>query len=344
MAARTRFAPSPTGSLHVGNALTAVANRALGSWLLLRIDDTDPARNVEGGAEAIVHDLRWLGIEWDEGPLLQSERAMRHAEVAELLVEHGHAYRGDDGAVRARWEHEPTLLRPDGSATYVLASAVDDADFGITHVVRGKDLGPTAELQARIVRELGQPVPEFVHHGLILGADGHKLSKRDALSSLAELRESGIPGVAVRRYLEELGTPKHDVQYDLERIRRLSLEAIEAMSDDELAAALDVPAAVVPAVRGAHDLLEARAVAAGVLEAEPGRVAESARPTLDRLRELVTANGLDAKGLIRELKAVGGDLRAVRVALTGREKGPALWTVLHALPRDEIIRRVDAAL
>jgi hypothetical protein len=105
-----------------------------------------------------------------------------------------------------------------------------------------------------------------------------------------------------------------------------------------------VPAAVVPAVRGAHDLVEARALAAEVLDGQPGRVEESARPTLERLRELVSANGLDAKALIRELKAVGGDLRSVRVALTGREKGPALWTVLHALPREEIIRRVDAAL
>jgi glutamyl-tRNA synthetase len=344
MDARTRFAPSPTGSLHVGNALTAAINRRAGGTLILRVDDTDAARNVEGGAEAILDDLRWLGIEWDEGPQRQSERAGRYTEVAGELVARSIAYRGEDGAVRARWEHEPTLLRPDGSATYLLASAVDDADFGVTHVIRGKDLEPTTQLQTLIVRELGGAVPEFVHHGLILHPDGHKLSKRDALSSLAELRAAGIPGPAVRRYLEELGLPRHDVHYDVERIRRLSLESIEAMGDEELAAALQVPAAVVPAVRGAHDLVEARALAAEVLDGQPGRVEESARPTLERLRELVSANGLDAKALIRELKAVGGDLRSVRVALTGREKGPALWTVLHALPREEIIRRVDAAL
>src|SRR5947209_5884772 len=79
---RVRFAPSPTGTLHVGNALSAVANRAFGDWLLLRIDDTDPARNVPGGEERILDDLRWLGVQWDEGPVRQSDRAARHLEAA----------------------------------------------------------------------------------------------------------------------------------------------------------------------------------------------------------------------------------------------------------------------
>ena len=79
---RVRFAPSPTGTLHVGNALSAVANRRFGDWLLLRIDDTDPSRNVPGGEELIVEDLRWLGVPWDEGPVRQSERAERHLAAA----------------------------------------------------------------------------------------------------------------------------------------------------------------------------------------------------------------------------------------------------------------------
>src|SRR5437763_6444635 len=82
---RVRFAPSPTGSLHVGNALSAVANRRLGDWMLLRIDDADPKRNVEGGLAAILEDLEWLGIVWDDGPVRQSERAERHREVGERL-------------------------------------------------------------------------------------------------------------------------------------------------------------------------------------------------------------------------------------------------------------------
>src|SRR5256885_3675611 len=78
---RVRFAPSPTGSLHVGNALSAVANRHLGDWMLLRIDDTDPSRNVPAGEDDIVRDLQWLGLEWDEGSVRQSERADRHREA-----------------------------------------------------------------------------------------------------------------------------------------------------------------------------------------------------------------------------------------------------------------------
>src|ERR671930_79902 len=107
---RVRFAPSPTGSLHVGNALSAVANRAFGDWLLLRIDDTDPARNVPGGEEAILRDLAWLGVEWDEGPVRASERQERYSEAAAPL---GPRFEGI------------TLLRGDGSATYQLASVVD---------------------------------------------------------------------------------------------------------------------------------------------------------------------------------------------------------------------------
>ena len=82
---RVRFAPSPTGTLHIGNALSAVANRDFGEWMLLRIDDTDPARNVPGGEEAIVADLVWLGVGWEEGPVRQSERAERYREAVEQL-------------------------------------------------------------------------------------------------------------------------------------------------------------------------------------------------------------------------------------------------------------------
>ena len=82
---RVRFAPSPTGSLHVGNALSAVANRAFGDWMLLRIDDTDPERNVPGGEDAILADLAWLGVEWDEGPVRQSERSARYTEAGREL-------------------------------------------------------------------------------------------------------------------------------------------------------------------------------------------------------------------------------------------------------------------
>src|ERR671936_242103 len=174
---RVRFAPSPTGSLHIGNALSAVANRRLGDWMLLRIDDTDPQRNVPGGEEAIVRDLEWLGIE---------------------------------------------------------------------------------ALHRRLAEALGTRPPEFVHHGLILGPDGRKLSKREEGATVASLREAGMPAEAVPAYLEQLDLPRHDVHLDLARIRRLGIEAIERMTDAELAARVGVEAHYAPAMRGARDLAEAR--------------------------------------------------------------------------------------
>ncbi len=330
-----RFAPSPTGSLHLGSALSAVANRRFaeehGGALLLRIDDTDAARNIAGGADAIVADLEWLGVPWDDGPVRQSERAERHREAAETIGE-----RDGEGALRFR---RTTLVRPDGSPTYQLATAVDDVDFRITHVIRGSDHRANAELQAELIRALGAEPPEYIHHGLLLGEDGHKLSKRHGASSLADLRDGGIPPEAVRAYLEELGIPRHDVHLDLARLRRLSTDLIGSLSDDELAARVGVPVSVVPVLRGARDLSEAREYARHVLEPAPAAV--DAPETLARFRELVEG-GVDPRGIVRELKAVGASLKAVRLALTGRERGPELAAVIAALPREELLRRVDA--
>jgi glutamyl/glutaminyl-tRNA synthetase len=330
---RVRFAPSPTGSLHVGNALSAVINRREGDWLLLRIDDTDPARNVPGGEEAILEDLAWLGIEWDEGPVRQSERGKRYREAADRI--------GTD-----RFDGI-TLLREDGTATYHLASVVDDADFGVTHVYRGNDHRPNESLHRRLHEALGTQPPQYIHHGLILGDDGKKLSKRAPGATVASLRDMGIPAGAVRAYLEELGLPRHDVHYDLPRLRRLALDAIAALADDDLADLAGARAEVVPAMRGARDLVEARAIAESILNT-PTPAPTSSPETLERFRELrERANGqLDAesaKAILRELKAVGGDLRALRLALTGAERGPELWTVLLALSRDEALRRAEQA-
>jgi glutamyl-tRNA synthetase len=320
---RVRFAPSPTGSLHIGNALSAVANRRRGDWMLLRIDDTDPARNLPGGEEALLRDLEWLGVVWDEGPVRQSERRERHVEAAQPL--------GDrfDGI---------TLIREDGTPTYHLASVVDDVEFGITHIVRGNDHRPNEALHRRLHEALGTEPPEYVHHGLILGADGKKLSKRAEGATVASLRAAGIPAEAVREYLDELGIPRHDVHLDLARVRRLAIEAIEALPDEELAARAGFDAGYAPVMRGARDLNEAREFARQVAEPEPAAV--DAPETFERFRELVD---LPPRELVRELKAVGGDLRALRLALTGRDRGPELAAILAALPREEALRRVEAA-
>src|SRR5579862_6963864 len=160
---KVRFAPSPTGSLHIGNALGAVINRNFGGTMLLRIDDTDPTRNLPGGEEAILEDLGWLGIGWDEGPVRQSDRLERYREAAAGMPQR---FQG------------VTLLRDDGTATYQLASVVDDIDFGITHVIRGSDHRPNEELHRGLARALGAEPPEYLHFGLVLGPDGKKMSKR----------------------------------------------------------------------------------------------------------------------------------------------------------------------
>jgi glutamyl/glutaminyl-tRNA synthetase len=303
-----------------------VINRREGDHFLLRIDDTDAARNVEGGEEEILGDLEWLGLAWDEGPIRQSERGDRYREAAVEL--------GGDRFGRT------TLLREDGTATYHLASVVDDADFGITHVYRGNDHRPNEQLHRELHRALGTTPPEYVHHGLILGEDGKKLSKRAEGATVASLRELGLPAEAVRGYLEELGVPRHDVHYDLSRIRRLGIEAIQALPDEELAARAAIPVEAVPVARGARDLVEARDYAVLVTET-PEPAPTDSPETLERFRELVDE---EPRIVVRELKAVGGDLRALRRALTGRDRGPELAAILAALPKEEALRRVDQAL
>lgn len=327
---RVRFAPSPTGTLHVGNALSAVANRRFGDWLLLRIDDTDPERNLPGGEAGILDDLRWLGVDWDEGPARQSERAERHLEAARAA------------GLPQRFEGV-MLWREDGSPTFHLASVVDDADFGITHVIRGSDHRPNEELHNALFRALGVDPPEVIHHGLVVGDDGKKLSKRAEGATVASLRDDGYPAEAVRAYLEELGLPRHDVHLDLARIRSLTVETLAGLDDAELARRAGFPVEAAPLMRGAHDLVEARALARSVLEQPSSRPVQSPE-TLGRFVELraqlgETLDKDDAKALLRELKAVGGSLKALRVALTGAERGPELWAVLRALPRDEALRR-----
>ena len=346
---RVRFAPSPTGSLHLGNALSAVANRTYADErdgaLVLRIDDTDPVRSVAGGEEAILADLAWLQVDWDEGPLRQSSRSQRHSEAAALALEAG-ATRDPDGSIRLGGT---TLARADGSATYQLATVVDDLDLGITHIIRGSDHRPNEEVQRQIARAIGGQLPEVIHHGLLLGDDGKKLSKRAAHASVGDLRDEGIPPAAVRSYLDELGLPRHDVHLDVSRIHRLAIDAIAAMSDDDLTAAAGAPIDLARTLRGARTLIEAREITQQILEPATVSLGDEARPTLGRFVELREGGGeqldeADARAIVRELKAVGGNLKLLRRALTGAERGPELWTVVAAVPRDEALRRAAAAI
>ena len=350
--ARVRFAPSPTGSLHLGNALTAVANRRFADerrgGLVLRIDDTDPSRSIAGGEDGdprgprVARDWRSTRARYARASVASSTPRRPSARWSA-----GAATRDDEGAVRLGRDGA-TLLRPDGTATYQLASVVDDLDLGITTIIRGSDHRPNLELHRRIARAIGGELPEVIHHGLVLGPDGKKLSKRHGHSSIAELRDDGFPAGAVRAYLDELGLPEHDVHLDLARLRRLATDAIAAMGDEELAEAAGAPLEAAPVLRGARSLVEAREYAR--LVADPARVElpADARPTLDRFAELRSAaperlSHDESRAIVRELKAVGGDLRSLRLALTGAATGPELAAVLAAISRDEALARVAGA-
>ena len=227
---RLRFAPSPTGALHIGGARTALYNwllaRRSGGAFVLRIEDTDRERSTAENVEQIYDALRWLGLDWDEGPFSQAERRPRHEEEIRRLVGEGHAYL-DEGAVRLRvpddgattvrdvirgdvlFEHSAiddfVIARSDGSPLYNLAVAVDDRDMGITHVVRGADHLSNTPRQLMILAALGAEPPVYAHLPLLHGPDGKKLSKRHGAASVQELRDAGYLPEAVRNYIALLG-------------------------------------------------------------------------------------------------------------------------------------------
>ena len=229
-AIRVRFAPSPTGALHIGGARTALYNwlfaRRAGGALALRVEDTDRERSTPENVEQILDALRWLELDWDEGPHFQSERAVRHREEIDRLVREGHAYE-DEGAVRLRVPEAGTttvgdvirgeirfdhaaiedfvIARSDGSPLYNLAVAVDDRDMRVTHVIRGDDHLSNTPRQLMIIRALGAQPPVYAHLPLLHGPDGRKLSKRHGAASVQELRERGYLPAAVRNYLALLG-------------------------------------------------------------------------------------------------------------------------------------------
>jgi glutamyl-tRNA synthetase len=226
---RVRFAPSPTGALHIGGARAALYNwllaRGSGGTFVLRIEDTDRERSTPENVQQILDALRWLELDWDEGPYSQAERAGRHEEEIARLVAGGHAYE-DEGAVRLRVPEGQTVVhdlirgdvafdnsavkdfviaRSDGSPLYNLAVAVDDHDMGITHVVRGDDHLSNTPRQLMLLEALGAEPPVYAHLPLLHGPDGKKLSKRHGAASVQELREKGYLPEAVRNYIALLG-------------------------------------------------------------------------------------------------------------------------------------------
>lgn len=226
---RVRFAPSPTGYLHVGGARTALFNwlfaRKEGGKFLLRIEDTDKARSTDENTQVILDGLTWLGLDWDEAPIFQGARLARHQQVADQLLKQGNAYMEED-AIRLRvpsgelaWEdavhgkisfkgediRDFVILRADRSPLYNFAVVVDDIDMQITHVIRGDDHISNTPKQLAVYRALGQMTPIFGHVPMIHGPDGKKLSKRHGATAVGDYQHLGILPEAMRNFLALLG-------------------------------------------------------------------------------------------------------------------------------------------
>ncbi|QRZ12492.1 glutamate--tRNA ligase [Paracoccus methylovorus] len=268
----TRFAPSPTGHIHVGNLRTALMNyliaRKAGGTFILRLDDTDRERSKQEYADGIQRDLEWLGLTWDRIER-QSDRLDRYAEAADglraanrlyevfetpteldlkrkkqlnmgkppvydraglkLSAEEKDKLRAEGRAgywrflldqERIEWSDgilgdisidaasvsDPVLIRADGQVLYTFASSVDDADMGVTHIVRGADHVTNTATQIQIIRALGAKPPAFAHHSLLTGAKGEELSKRLGTLSIRDLRESGVEPQALLSLMVRLGS------------------------------------------------------------------------------------------------------------------------------------------
>ena len=429
----TRFAPSPTGYLHIGNARTAlicsIVARKAGGKFMLRIDDTDLERSKAEYEEAIKEDLKWLGLEWDSFAR-QSERLARYEEVKKQMIESGRLYpcfetqeeleirrkmqlsRGlppvyDRAALkltkeqidanfaagkkphyRFKMEHkdivwddgirghtkfngahisDPIVIRETGAYTYMLPSAVDDADFKVTHVVRGEDHVTNTATQIQMFEALGAPVPNFMHLALIKGKEG-KISKREGGFDIRSLRAEGIEPMAICSFLARVGTSdaiearpdlntlvqefdaakfsRSPATYDPLEIERLNSKIVHEMPYAIAKSRVQVDESFWNAVR--HNLGKVEEAnewwricnedvgaaaddftrqAAAILPPEPWD-----STTWNQWIEAVkTTTGRKGKELFMPL----------RLALTGMEHGPELKDMLPLIGRERVLKRLN---
>src|SRR5919204_614814 len=251
---RVRMAPSPTGALHVGGVRTALFNwlfaRNQGGEFLLRVENTDINREVEGAVEHAIDSLTWLGLDWDRPPSFQLDAMPRCVEVAHRLVADEKAYE-DEGAIRFRMPDEGVtawddvvkgriefpneqlddlvILRSDGRPTYNFASPMEDVWDEITHVIRGDDHISNTPRQINIIRAVGAEPPIYAHVPNVLGTDGKKLSKRHGATGVDELRAQGYYAPALMNFLALLGWSYDDkttIMSGDELIERFTLERV----------------------------------------------------------------------------------------------------------------------
>ena len=320
----TRFAPSPTGSLHLGVVRTAIFNylfsKKNSGKLILRIEDTDQDRSTKDSLNQIISSLKWLGIDWDEGPFLQSDRLNIYHNYSELLIDKGLAYKCfmtneeiEDlkvvakkekkiykypGVWRNRTDHpndknfvvrfktpelseisfndslrgnikissnnldDFIIMKSDGFPTYNFASAVDDAEMGVTNIIRGEDHLSNTPKQVLIFKSLEKKVPNFTHVSMILGKDKSKLSKRNGSQSIEDFKNNGLMPISIINYLARLGWSHGDQEiftlsemtslfeldnltkspaiFDEEKLRWVNSQHIKMSNNDELREIIDI--------------------------------------------------------------------------------------------------------
>ncbi len=262
MTTRTRFAPSPTGQVHIGNLRVAIYNwlfaRHAGGKFLLRMEDTDRERSTPEAVQAVLDAMNWLGLDTDESPVYQSQRRQAHEEAAEQLLRKGLAYKEDKGGTgrgeavvfrmpgtdmsfhdeikgalqkKAKDLKDFVIVRSDGSPVFHLANVVDDIFMNITHVIRGDDHIENTFRHIALYQALDAPVPKFAHLPMIVNAQGKPYSKRDGDAFVGDFRESGYLPDALFNYLALLGwSPGEDreVMTRDEMVRLFTLDRVQS--------------------------------------------------------------------------------------------------------------------
>lgn len=236
MKVRTRFAPSPTGNVHIGNMRAAIYNwlfaRHMGGDFLLRVEDTDRERSTPEAIQTLLDAMAWLKLDVDEEPLYQSTRMEAHLEAAEMLLSKGLAYKEDKGGTgqgecvifrmpgrdvsfedgikgtlskAAENMQDFVIVRSNGTPVFHLANVLDDIEQGVTHVIRGDDHIENTYRHIALYEALGADVPKFAHLPMIVNAQGKPYSKRDGDAFVGDFRENGFLGDALFNYLALLG-------------------------------------------------------------------------------------------------------------------------------------------
>ena len=260
---RVRFAPSPTGKVHIGNIRAAIYNwlyaRHTGGKFLLRIEDTDLERSTPEAIQALLECMQWLGLDYDEEAFYQTKNVKRHLEVVEKLIASGHAYRAErtsrdgktgtvvmfkmptEGAIEfddivkghmsknAADIKDFAIVRSDGSPIFHIANVVDDIDQGITHIIRGDDHVENTFKHICIFKALGAPVPRYGHLSMIVNAQGKPYSKRDGAAFVGEFRDSGYLPEALFNYLLLLGWNPGDDREVLTKEEMVNLFDLESV-------------------------------------------------------------------------------------------------------------------